>query len=551
MSSSGGAASNADNGSRRRKRARNVSRSEPTQAHEQAERKRTQNRISQQCARERQAAYTRHLESLVEAVRNSSDEDSESKYARLLRAHLKLMDEKLELEDALSRFRQKMLSFGTMAITAAEDKIFDRGGPTSAAGQSSPDGPPIDPAPDEIPLQSSFLADAIRSSTAPEASALPQQGQDHLATDTLPSAPPSLSLLPGEIYPRRNSISADPQAGTIPYGSAVSFLYDIQGPSLGYAPPNGGTTVIDNSTVFAEKIYAAANKVWLERSYEQQRPLSDPQSAQPSAPPQLLKDIVANAVEVIGSLAGLGPYIYGVKFSPYLESVIRWRITGSIEDRLAIPEPFRPTPLQWSSLDHPIVIDFINWPTIRDQMILLSHSLDLDALCRDLVLNTVIELRHLNASVGVHELFVKCVLPRVQGLSVNATQSMLYDRQWVYLKVASPPEILCQEDSCPSEDALAAEIAIRMGLQLQGAEPLLPGTLASKAADAQPPQLGSTVSYGTYMKLCEALALHGINKVESWKLSKDFARKYPFIDCTGVISGYETVSPPPYSTVPR
>jgi hypothetical protein len=86
---------------------------------EQTERRRSQNRLSQQCARKRQTAYTRHLESLVEAVRAGVDDDDNSKYSKLLRAHLKLMDEKLELEDALSRSHHKLISLGNMAIAAA------------------------------------------------------------------------------------------------------------------------------------------------------------------------------------------------------------------------------------------------------------------------------------------------------------------------------------------------------------------------------------------------------------------------------------------------
>jgi hypothetical protein len=44
-----------------------------------------------------------------------------------------------------------------------------------------------------------------------------------------------------------------------------------------------------------------------------------------------------------------------------MESVMRWRLTLTYASRASVPEPFRPTPLQYSTNDYPHVLDFINW----------------------------------------------------------------------------------------------------------------------------------------------------------------------------------------------
>lgn len=50
-----------------------------------------------------------------------------------------------------------------------------------------------------------------------------------------------------------------------------------------------------------------------------------------------------------------------------------------------IPEEFRPAALQVMSFDHPIATDFINWPSIRDQLIFKAGKYDLDRMVHDMV----------------------------------------------------------------------------------------------------------------------------------------------------------------------
>ena len=89
---------------------------------EPSERKRAQNRISQQCLREKNAAYVRNLENAVELLQNTiTDNDGggcRDRYETLVEAHLKLLKENQRLEEALFRLRKKLLSLSNAAATA-------------------------------------------------------------------------------------------------------------------------------------------------------------------------------------------------------------------------------------------------------------------------------------------------------------------------------------------------------------------------------------------------------------------------------------------------
>ncbi|QGI66367.1 hypothetical protein CEK27_010338 [Fusarium fujikuroi] len=91
-----------------------------------SERKRAQNRISQQCLREKNITYIRNLEETIELLQKvATGSDPQDRYSILLDAHLKLISENRKLEDALLRLRKKLLSFGQAATAAADDEVFD------------------------------------------------------------------------------------------------------------------------------------------------------------------------------------------------------------------------------------------------------------------------------------------------------------------------------------------------------------------------------------------------------------------------------------------
>jgi len=92
-------------------------------ADKQVDRKRVQNRIAQRCCRERRLTHVRRLESLAKVLESSNvagvTENEEDRYGTLLRAHLKLLDEHKELEEALLRLRKKLLSVSSSVSSAA------------------------------------------------------------------------------------------------------------------------------------------------------------------------------------------------------------------------------------------------------------------------------------------------------------------------------------------------------------------------------------------------------------------------------------------------
>lgn len=300
--------------------------------------------------------------------------------------------------------------------------------------------------------------------------------------------------------------------------------------------------VINNSTIFADQVRSAAKHVMFT---SMRSPWNYAESNSPPADsPEMVERLASVAVEVIGALAGLQPYIYGVHFSKYMEYVMRWRISNRLEDRLAIPVPFRPTPLQAATPDHPMVIDFINWPSIRDHMILYSASLDLDAMSRDIVLNTVIELPHKQVAVNIYELFFTHILPTIRGGQGEVKDSMLHNPEWIYLTV-SPNSTPASAPTTPSptQEALAAEIAERMGLHLDNLQHC--DSSAPPSVNINTPLRTAnqgTAPCGPQMTMARALMSFGIDKPSNWKLSKEFARKYPNVDCSQDVSQYQMVS---------
>jgi hypothetical protein len=119
----------------------------------------------------------------------------------------------------------------------------------------------------------------------------------------------------------------------------------------------------------------------------------------------IVSDVVKLAIDVMCRTNGFAEYIYGVGANVPMEQTFRWRLSRSTKNRMAIMEPFRPTPLQFMTTDYPHVIDFINWPTIRDQLIFKLGTYDLDRVIADIVANTVVEIPEMNAAINIHDTF--------------------------------------------------------------------------------------------------------------------------------------------------
>ncbi|CAI0651602.1 unnamed protein product [Colletotrichum noveboracense] len=522
-----------------------------------ADKKRTQNRISQQCAREKQSAYIRQMETLVAALKTPNDDATEqTKYDELVKAHLKLAEEKQQVEDALFRLRQKLLSVGNLATAAADDPIFatlsksylesasEKEAPAlerSEEERSStivvpPRGPGPAPAADVADLSASNLGapDASSGGAAMGLQSAPEHADTSYVSQSLhdtrsilqsPSAflPADLTMMPSltTSMPSWGSPCDSPNL-RFPFGlfdsnatpTMMSLPFDMM--SFQHPQPSGNemTAIINNSSLFADQVKLAANHVMSKSVGTSQDQMGHPLVMANQA--RLVSKLASIAVEVIGALAGLEPYIYGVTTNPV---------------------PFRPTPLQSATPFHPVVIDFINWPSIRDQMILYSSKLDLDAMSRDIVLNTVVDLPGKRVSVNIHDVFFNHILPRVGGGRADGSNSMLHNREWIYLKVpVNPAGGMTYTGFALVQEALAAEMDCRME-QTQS-----PRSTRTHLRPSDEGFASRSAPYGPEMMVADALAAFGIDQPSNWKLSKDFARKYPHIDCSLDVSQYEMVS---------
>jgi hypothetical protein len=92
-----------------------------TKATQHLDKKRIQNRTSQQCLRERKQAHTRHLESLAELMMVSQNDgaDPEKQNRVLAASNLKLIEQNRQLQDALFRMKKKLMGLSNMATAAA------------------------------------------------------------------------------------------------------------------------------------------------------------------------------------------------------------------------------------------------------------------------------------------------------------------------------------------------------------------------------------------------------------------------------------------------
>lgn len=199
---------------------------------------------------------------------------------------------------------------------------------------------------------------------------------------------------------------------------------------------------------------------------------------------------------------------------------------------MAIPEPFRPTPLQYASMSHPIIIDFISWPCIRDQMILQCQTLDLDALCRDLTLHTVVDVPERQQAVGVYDYLrgAMTAVPDEQHMfpTVSASaplQMTCLDGpdEWPYLQIPLGSPLTVSSD--PAEDVILQEIERRLQ------DPTATATFGPPAS------LRDGYVGGVFRaEVVPAGQPSGVDvKVRQpckWKLSREFAWQWPLLDCS-------------------
>ncbi|CAH0057459.1 unnamed protein product [Clonostachys solani] len=89
------------------------------------DKKKAQNKAAQRSFREKTELHLHYLESFVEAVKSTQNDDANDGNQRLLRAHLQLLEDYRRLHESFVKLRQKLQSIGQSALTAADDDSFD------------------------------------------------------------------------------------------------------------------------------------------------------------------------------------------------------------------------------------------------------------------------------------------------------------------------------------------------------------------------------------------------------------------------------------------
>lgn len=134
------------------------------------------------------------------------------------------------------------------------------------------------------------------------------QAGDFISTSSLPlewgETFPGPSINPQNLFelPDSSLVSCDPSA-----------LMHSQIPDAVSEPHPQRTKTISDAAVFAQQVYIAASKILSRKTSNAPSVPSLPNSQSPNCLPEcFVNEIASTAVEVIGSLAGLNTYIYGI-----------------------------------------------------------------------------------------------------------------------------------------------------------------------------------------------------------------------------------------------
>lgn len=196
-----------------------------------------------------------------------------------------------------------------------------------------------------------------------------------------------------------------------------------------------------------------------------------------------------------------------------MQHVMRWRLAPSPANRACIPAPFCPTPLQYTSLSHSPVIDCVNWPTIRDQLILHHGKYDLDLLIKDVVHGTVIDIASAGSSFNIRDMF----MTHVDGSNAESTQGDASD--------ALNGEATDRSLPLPRS---RAELLSHV-VEAMRKEAARKASRARSPWEEREPRDLKAVTPRTHEK-CHR---YGLDNMLEWKLSGKFAAKYPWLDCSG------------------
>jgi hypothetical protein len=186
--------------------------------------------------------------------------------------------------------------------------------------------------------------------------------------------------------------------------------------------------------------------------------------------------------------------------------IMRWRLSPTPANYITIPVPYRPTFLQCNISNYALTIDFIAWPTIRDQLIQHTQTCDIDQIMRDIVFYTVFELPEKEVAINILDFFQSKILhsnitnPKLHSNSSVFNPGWRSNERMPKFSLSDPP----YSNSCNGENSLLREIYWRI------------------TYSAPPPIVKSTL-----------VSQYGIDRCTQWKLSKEFSQRHTFLDCRG------------------
>jgi hypothetical protein len=166
-----------------------------------------------------------------------------------------------------------------------------------------------------------------------------------------------------------------------------------------------------------------------------------------------------------------------------------------------MPEALGQTALQVMSFDHPAAIDFINWSSIRDQLIFKAGKYNLDRMVNDIVSDTVIDIQQFRAPINIHDTFITHVFSFSTAGSFDSKLNELFES--------------------------------RPGVEADGQEVIRKITQRSGEMEGAKDSKRRGMALGPEVRRKNLLAVRwGLHKLPQWKLSKEFAVLHPEIDCS-------------------
>ncbi|EUC42108.1 hypothetical protein COCMIDRAFT_104424 [Bipolaris oryzae ATCC 44560] len=509
--------------------------------------KRTQNRIAQQCLRERRAASNRHADRILDTMQTVTEPE---RLTMLLEAQANLTRENQRMEDALFRMRKKLLSLSNAAATAANDPIFEEllGRKLSSSNNSTPGEqqedmpttPTESPKQDQICLAS--LPQDARSVDNGDIQAFleapsvaEEQGASQLFTfDQDFQCQQEYGVQLQEDTEFFNALADNQQTSaynfrTTPLPTSPS-PWDI----CSFAPPENIT--IRRATDFSTKMSQAAMNC--------RARIQDTVMAAHLTTSQITQLVAVATVNLLSTCAGMQEFLYGTNSAVYMERVVYWRLAKT--DRSLVPQPYRPTPLQSHFLENGFfpIIDFQPWPELRDQCLIIGDKIDANELSRDIVLNQVIEIPERNVAVHIWQQFQHLHGGAQFNLSTAEPQvpRSANDEGWVFFEINRVNRDFPSWAADPVEEALSRQLLRRIEEFCTGNDlSWFLGAVQNQHLGASTHIESPLVALDSRFRPIKTDMGQRLAATGRWKLSKEFKAKYPQLDCS---AGKQASTPP-------